>query len=52
MKGRLLAIIRKEFIHIARDPRTLGISLVMPLVMLLLLGVAATNDVRNVALAV
>jgi drug efflux transport system permease protein len=52
MRGRLLSIIRKEFIHIARDPRTLAISLVMPLVMLLLLGVAATNDVRNVALAV
>ena len=52
MRGRLLSIIRKEFIHIARDPRTLVITLVMPLVMLLLLGVAATNDVRNVALAV
>jgi ABC-2 type transport system permease protein len=52
MRGRLLAIIRKEFIHIARDPRTLALTFVMPLVMLLLLGFAATNDVRNVPLAV
>jgi ABC-2 type transport system permease protein len=52
VRGRLLSIIRKEFIHILRDPRTLVISFVMPLVMLILLGVAATNDVRNVPLAV
>lgn len=52
MSGRLLSIIRKEFIHILRDPRTLAISFVMPLVMLVLLGVAATTDVRNVPLAV
>jgi len=52
MRVRLLSIIRKEFIHIVRDPRTLAISFVMPLVMLILLGVAATNDVRNVPLAV
>ena len=52
MRTRLLSIIRKEFIHILRDPRTLVISFVMPLVMLVLLGVAATTDVRNVPLAV
>lgn len=52
MRGRLLAIIRKEFIHIARDPRTLALTFVMPLAMLLLLGYAATSDVRNVPLAV
>jgi ABC-2 type transport system permease protein len=52
MRTRLLSIIRKEFIHILRDPRTLAISFVMPLVMLILLGVAATTDVRNVPLAV
>ncbi len=52
MRRRLAAIIRKEFIHIARDPRTLALTFVMPLVMLLLLGYAATNDVRNVPLAI
>jgi ABC-2 type transport system permease protein len=51
MRGRLLAIVRKEFIHIARDPRTLVLTFVLPLVMLLLLGYAATYDVRNLPLA-
>lgn len=49
---RLLALIRKEFIHIVRDPRTLGLALGIPIMQLFLLGYTATNDVRNVPLAV
>ncbi len=49
---RLLSLIRKEFIQIVRDPRTLGITFVMPVMQIFLLGYAATNDVRNVSLAV
>jgi ABC-2 type transport system permease protein len=49
---RLLSLIRKEFIQIVRDPRTLAITFIMPLVQIFLLGYAATNDVRNVPLAV
>lgn len=49
---RLWSLIQKEFIQIVRDPRTLIITFAMPMVMLLLLGFAATNDVRNVTLAV
>ena len=45
-------MIRKEFIQIIRDPRTLLIMFVMPVVMLFLLGYAATNDVRNVPIAI
>lgn len=52
MGRRLMSLIRKEFIQIVRDPRTLAISFVMPVVMLFLLGYAATNDVRNIELAV
>jgi ABC-2 type transport system permease protein len=52
MINRLVSLIRKEFIQIVRDPRTLGITFVMPVAMLFLLGYAATNDVRNIALAV
>lgn len=52
MGYRLLAIIRKEFIQILRDPRTVGIILVIPIIQLFLLGYAATNDVKNVPLAV
>lgn len=50
--SRLISLIRKEFIQILRDPRTLALALMMPLVQLFLLGYAATNDVRNVPLAV
>ncbi len=49
---RLLALIRKEFIQIIRDPRTLALTFAMPVIQLFLLGYAATNDVRNIALAV
>jgi ABC-2 type transport system permease protein len=52
MNSRLLAIIRKEFIHIVRDPRTLTIMFVIPVVQLILLGYAATNDIRRLKTAV
>lgn len=50
--ARLLSLIRKEFLQIVRDPRTLYITFAIPVIQLFLLGYAATNDVRNVPLAV
>ncbi len=52
VSSRLVSIIRKEFIQILRDPRTLALVLVIPVMQLVLLGYAATNDVRNLPLAV
>ncbi|MBI3161671.1 MAG: ABC transporter permease [Chloroflexi bacterium] len=52
MNSRLLSITRKEFIQIFRDVRTLVMILVIPIIQLFLLGYSATNDVRNVPLAV
>ena len=52
MWKRLTSLIRKEFIQIIRDPRTLAMTFVIPVVMMFLLGYAATNDVRNIALVV
>ena len=52
MKTRLISLVRKEFVQIVRDPRTLILTFLMPVMQLLLLGYAATNDVRNIALAV
>jgi ABC-2 type transport system permease protein len=49
---RLLALIRKEFVQILRDPRTLYITFAIPVIQLFLLGYAAVSDVRNVPLAV
>ena len=50
--SRLISLIRKEFIQIRRDPRTLALTILLPIVQLILLGYAATNDVRNVPMAV
>lgn len=52
MVSRLLAIIRKEFTHIVRDPQTLGIVLIMPISMLLLMGYAVATDIENIPTAV
>ena len=52
MNSRLFSIIRKEFIQIMRDKRTLIIILIIPIMQLFLLGYSATNDIRNVPLAV
>ena len=43
MWKRLTSLIRKEFIQIIRDPRTLAMTFVMPVVMMFLLGYAATT---------
>ncbi len=52
LNSRLQSLIRKEFIQILRDPRTLALVIGIPVMQLFLLGYAATNDVRNVPLAV
>jgi ABC-2 type transport system permease protein len=50
--NRILPIIRKEFIHILRDRRALMIAFLTPVIQMIILGYAATTDVRNVPLAV
>jgi ABC-2 type transport system permease protein len=52
MNSRLASILRKEFIQITRDKRTLVIILIIPIMQLFLLGYSATSDVRNIHLAV
>lgn len=49
---RAWAITRKEFLHIRRDPRVLAVMFLIPVVQLILLGYAATNDVEHLATAV
>jgi len=50
--SRVLAIARKEFLHILRDPRSLGMSIAIPMLMLILFGYALTLDVDNIPVAV
>lgn len=52
MFGRILAITRKEFLHIVRDPRTLAVMFLIPIVQLMLLGYAATTDIQHLRTAV
>lgn len=50
--SRTWAIARKEFIHIYRDPRSLGLVILMPALLMLLFGYAVTLDVKKVKMAV
>jgi len=45
--SRLFAVIRKEFIHLLRDRRTLGFVLLAPVMELLLFGYAGNTDVDH-----
>ena len=47
---RLVAIARKEFLQILRDPRSLMIALLMPLVQMLMLGYGVSLDIKHVPL--
>ena len=52
MKSRIVPIIRKEFIHISRDFRTLVIVILMPVFMLFLYGFALNMEIQNIDLIV
>jgi ABC-2 type transport system permease protein len=45
---RVVAVARKEFIHVFRDPRSLGLGIAIPLLLLFLFGYALTLDVDRV----
>jgi len=49
---RVCAVARKEFIHIIRDPRSLGMAIAIPMLLLILFGYALTLDVDEVPMVV
>ena len=49
---QFIAFVKKEFVHIFRDWRTMLILLGMPVVQMLLFGFALTTELKNVRLAV
>ncbi len=51
-RARLLAIARKEWIQLRRDPRSLILAFALPVVLLVLFGYAITWDVRNLEMVV
>ncbi len=49
---RVIPVMRKEFLQIKRDPRSLGIALLAPVVLLILYGYAVTFDIKNIIISV
>ena len=49
---RLLTIMRKELYHIWRDPRTLGLILALPAMLLILLGFGISGERTSIPMAV
>jgi len=52
MPQRLWAVLRKEFLQIFRDRRTMVMSLLIPVILLLLFGFAVSLDVDHLKLAI
>lgn len=49
---RLIAVARKEFLHVLRDWRSLALALAIPMVLIWLFGYALTMDLKNVPMVV
>jgi ABC-2 type transport system permease protein len=49
---RVFAIIRKEFVHIIRDPRSLAMAIAMPVLLIFLFGSSLSLDVDKVPLVI
>ncbi|HEU0264852.1 MAG TPA: ABC transporter permease, partial [Geobacterales bacterium] len=45
---RIMAMARKEFLHLWRDPRSLGLGIAIPMLLLFLFGYALPLDVDRV----
>lgn len=52
MSSRIIPLLRKETNEIKRDPYTLGIAIILPLIMLFLFGYALNLDVKDISTAV
>jgi ABC-2 type transport system permease protein len=50
--GRFASFVRKETLHIVRDPRTMLILIIMPIVQVLLFGFAMSTDINNIDICV
>ena len=49
---RLRGLIRKEFLQVVRDPSSLGIAFVLPIVLLVLFGYGVSLDAKYIPIAV
>ena len=51
-RRRITALIRKEVLQIARDPSSIAMGVVLPLILILLFGFGLSLDVKNVPVAI
>jgi len=49
---RIRALVRKETLQVLRDPSSIAIGIVLPLILILLFGYGLSLDVKNVPLAI
>ncbi|MEO0263549.1 MAG: ABC transporter permease [candidate division WOR-3 bacterium] len=49
---KIKGIIKKEFLHIIRDERTLYISFILPILLLIIFGYAIRTDLRNINIGI
>ena len=49
---RFFAFLKKEFIHILRDTRTLMVLLIMPVIQIIIFGFALSTEINNIRFAV
>ncbi len=49
---RVMTIVRKEWLHVIRDVPTLLLVIILPVIVLILLGFAVYNDIKDIPLAV
>jgi len=52
MKRRILTLMKKEILHIIRDPRSLYLALLLPVVLLILFGFAITFDLHHLPIGI
>lgn len=45
---RLSALVKKEFLHLVRDPRSLALAIAMPAILILLFGYALNMDLKDI----
>lgn len=50
--SRVRTIIRKEFKQVLRDPSSIALAIILPLVMIILFGYGLSLDIKNVPIAV
>jgi len=52
MANRILPLMRKESLHILRDPRSLYLAIGLPVIMVILFGYAITMDVTHIPVGI